>query len=75
MRHRFNLGQLVCAAGSRFPDRTNGVYEIVRLLPERNGEFAYRIRETSGSGERAVGESEIRSADGETPRSEQPISL
>ena len=60
MNHKFAIGQLVQAAGARFADRTHGVYEIVRLMPESNGEVAYRIRNTDNGGQRAAGESEIR---------------
>lgn len=61
MSHKFSLGQLVHPAGTRFVDRTDGVYEIVRLMPEAtNGEFGYRIRHTTSGTQRAVGESEIR---------------
>ncbi|MCG7393102.1 hypothetical protein MHY87_09310 [Microvirga sp. ACRRW] len=61
MSHKFSLGQLVHSAGTRFADRTDGVYEIVRLMPEAtNGELGYRIRHTTSGAQRAVGESEIR---------------
>jgi hypothetical protein len=60
MSHKFAIGQLVQAAGTRFADRTEGVYEIVRLMPESNGEFAYRIRNTGSGSQRAATESEIR---------------
>jgi hypothetical protein len=61
MSHKFSLGQLVHSAGMRFADRTDGVYEIIRLMPEAtNGEFGYRIRHTTSGTQRAVGESEIR---------------
>lgn len=61
MSHKFSLGQLVHSAGQRFADRTDGVYEVVRLMPEStNGEFGYRIQHTTSGAQRAVGESEIR---------------
>lgn len=61
MSHKFSLGQLVHPAGTRFIDRTDGIYEIVRLMPEAtNGEVGYRIRHTTSGAQRAVGESEIR---------------
>jgi hypothetical protein len=61
MSHKFSLGQLVHSAGTRFADRTDGIYEIVRLMPESsNGELGYRIRHTTSGTQRAVGESEIR---------------
>ncbi|MET0427721.1 MAG: hypothetical protein ABW026_04410 [Microvirga sp.] len=60
MTHKFAIGQLVQAAGTRFADRTDGIYEIVRQMPESNGEFAYRIRNTDSGAQRAATESEIR---------------
>jgi hypothetical protein len=66
MSHKYSLGQLVHSAGSRFADRTDGVYEIIRLMPEStNGEFGYRIKHTTSGTQRAVGESEIRAVSAE----------
>lgn len=59
MSHRYSLGQLVHAS-ARFADRTDGVYEVIRLMPESGGEFGYRIKHTVSGAQRAVGESEIR---------------
>lgn len=68
MSHKFTLGQLVHSAGTRFVHQADGVYEIVRLMPEApNGELGYRIRHTTSGTQRAVGESEIRAA-AEKPR-------
>ena len=62
MSHKYRLRQLVRLArpGSRDAlASTNGIYEVVRLMPaDQVGEFSYRVR-SSGSGERAVRESEI----------------
>ncbi len=60
MSHKFSVGQLVHAAGTHFADRTSGVYEVIRLMPESNGEFGYRIKNTASGTERAAGESQIR---------------
>jgi hypothetical protein len=65
MGHKYSIGQLVHAAGARFADRTDGVHEIIRLMPESSGEFGYRIKNTTGGAQRAVGESEIRVFDAE----------
>jgi hypothetical protein len=61
MSHKYHIRQLVRL---RRPDlsenRTNpnGIYEVTRLMPaDETGEFSYRVK--SGSGERAVRESEI----------------
>jgi len=65
MSHKYSLGQLVHSAAARFADRTDGIYEIVRLMPESsNGEFGYRIRHTASGAQRAVAESEIRAVSG-----------
>jgi hypothetical protein len=72
MSHKFSLGQLVHSAGSRFADRTDGIYEIIRLMPEStNGEFGYRIRHTTSGTQRAVGETEIRAVSPEV----RPLSM
>ena len=60
MSHKYAVGQLVHTAGIRFADRTSGIYEIIRLMPESNGEFGYRIKDTANGTQRAAGESEIR---------------
>ena len=60
MSHKYSIGQLVHATGARFADRTDGVHEVVRLMPESSGEFGYQIKNTTGGAQRAVGESEIR---------------
>jgi hypothetical protein len=51
---------MVKLQASRFADRSGGrLYEVVRLLPESNGEFAYRIKGANEPTERAVVEHEI----------------
>ena len=68
MSHKFSVGQLVHSAATHFADRTSGIYEIVRLMPENsNGELGYRIRDTVSGAQRAVGESEIRAVDTKQP--------
>jgi hypothetical protein len=63
MSHKFKVRQIVRLRQPGYSDsRTSasGVYEVVRLMPaDQTGELSYRIR--SGTGERAVRESEIRS--------------
>ena len=63
MGHKYSVGQLVHAAGTHFADRTSGIYEVIRLMPESNGEFGYRIKHTASMTERAAGESQIRAVD------------
>ncbi len=52
MSYKYSFGQLVHAAGTHFADRTSGIYEVVRLMPENDGEFSYRIRNTASGAER-----------------------
>jgi hypothetical protein len=64
MTHKYRIGQMVKLLAGRFADRTGAarIYEIVRLLPEVNGEFGYRIKGANELNERAVGEHEITAA-------------
>ena len=64
MSHKYSFGQLVHAAGTHFADRTSGIYEVIRLMPESNGQFSYRIKNAASGTERAAGESQIRLTDG-----------
>jgi hypothetical protein len=63
MSHKYSVGQLVRAAGMQFADRTGGIYEVIRLMPESNGEYGYRIKNAAIGTERAAGESQIRAFD------------
>ena len=64
MSHKFKVRQMVRLNQPGFSDArssSGGVYEIVRLMPaDQSGELSYRVK--SGLNERAVRESEIRSA-------------
>ena len=61
--HKFRKGETVRLSPGRFPDRTRGgLYEIVRLLPEAEGEFQYRIKAAGTQTERMVREGEIQPA-------------
>lgn len=63
MSHKFKVRQNVRMTNQGYSDsRATGssVYEVVRLMPaDQTGELSYRIK--SGTVERAVRESEIRS--------------
>ena len=60
LRHKFRVGDSVRVSRGRFPDRSGaGIYEVVRLLPETEGEFQYRIKSAGASAERMVREGEI----------------
>jgi hypothetical protein len=62
MSHKYKVRQLVRLTRPGFSDSrasSNGIYEVTRLMPaDESGEVSYRIK-SSGSGERAVRESEI----------------
>jgi hypothetical protein len=62
MSHKYQVRQLVRLTRPGFSDSrasSNSIYEVTRLMPaDQSGEVSYRIK-SSGSGERAVRESEI----------------
>ncbi len=60
--HRYRIGQLVRLSSGNFPDRNSGSYKVLRLLPESQGEFHYRIKGVHNQTERAVRETEIAAA-------------
>ena len=60
--HKFKIGQSV-----RFEPNTwyyrnamPGSYEVRKQLPERNGEFEYRVKSSNEAHERVATESQIR---------------
>jgi hypothetical protein len=58
-KHKFPVGQKVEIAPQHgFSPR--GVFEVVRLLPPRDGEFEYRIKSADEPHERVVKESLLR---------------
>jgi hypothetical protein len=61
MPHKFNVGQTVQFQPSEgFPRTTaGGLYDVTRQLPERNGEFEYRVKSRNEPHERIVKESEL----------------
>jgi hypothetical protein len=56
--HKFRVGEIVRVSLSR--NVPGGSYEVIKQLPERSGEFEYRIRSTNEPHERVVRESELR---------------
>ena len=62
-RHRFSVGQHVTLVPAPF-DRTpqTGTFEIMALLPARDGERQYRVKHGREAFERMVGEGRLRSA-------------
>jgi hypothetical protein len=61
MSHRFKIGQAVEYRASR-GIYARGPYVVTAALPERDGEFEYRIRSTNEPYERTAKESELRGA-------------
>ncbi len=69
--HRFKAGQRVTlASGITSRRAASGGYVITRQLPERGGEFEYRIKSVSEPHERVARESELsrESPLGDAPR-------
>jgi hypothetical protein len=56
--HKFKIGQRVSFRLSR--DDLPATYVVTALLPERNGEFKYRVRRQGKSADLVVGESDLR---------------
>ena len=58
--HKFRAGQRVMlAANSANRRAASAAYVVTRRLPERGGEFEYRIKSTSEPHERVARESEL----------------
>ncbi len=59
--HKFRLGQRVTLTESALRhNAARGAYTIIKRLPERDGEFHYRIKSVSESHERVARQSELR---------------
>jgi hypothetical protein len=58
---KFHIGQLVEFRPNKSApiSSARGAYEITKLLPERDGEFQYRIRNAHEEHERVAAESEL----------------
>ena len=66
MPHKFAVGQIVHFRPVAWPiDAARGLYHVTMLLPERNGEFEYRIKHPKDP-ERIAEESELSAMD-DTP--------
>jgi hypothetical protein len=57
--HKFHVGQLVQPIASISRNVPGGSYEITKKLPERDGEFEYRIKSMNEPHERVARESEL----------------
>jgi hypothetical protein len=61
--HRFGIGNMVrVSATFRLPNAAAGTYRIVAQLPQRDGEFQYRIKSDREPYDRVVKEDELRFA-------------
>jgi hypothetical protein len=58
--HKFKIGQHLFPARSVGLNVPDGVYVIVKRLPERDGEFEYQIKNLAEPDERVVRESQLR---------------
>jgi hypothetical protein len=59
LTHKFKIGQIVYLKPFLTKNIPGGVYVITKRLPERNGEFEYRVRSGDELYERVVRESEL----------------
>ena len=57
--HKFHIGQTVFLIPSLHLNIPGGAYVVTRKLPERNGEFEYRVKSVDEPHERVVRESEL----------------
>ena len=62
MPHKFIIGQAVEYYSPRGLHAPPGIYVVTGKLPERAGEFEYRIKHTKELHERTAMESELRNA-------------
>jgi uncharacterized protein YjbK len=57
--HKFHIGETVQLTPSIRRKGSGGVYEVTKKLPERAGEYEYRIKSINEPHERVVRESEL----------------
>jgi hypothetical protein len=57
--HKFKIGQHLFPARSVGCNVPDGAYIVVKRLPERDGEFEYRIKNVASHDERVVRESRL----------------
>jgi hypothetical protein len=57
--YKFNIGQTVFLVRSFALNAPGGAYVITKQLPERNGEFEYRIKSATEPHQRVVRESQL----------------
>ena len=59
LSHKFHVGQLVQLIPSISRNVPGGSFEITKRLPERDGEYEYRIKSMNEPHERVARESEL----------------
>ena len=57
--HKFHLGQAVAYRAARGVYAASGAYVVTAKLPERDGQYEYRIRNLAEAHERKARESEL----------------
>ena len=57
--HKFHIGQTVSIKPAFSRNVPGGVYKVTAKLPERDGEFEYRIKNAAEPHERVARESEL----------------
>ncbi len=57
--HKFHIGQTVFLNPSQSQNLPGGAYIITKKLPERDGEFEYRVKSMDEPHERVVRESQL----------------
>ena len=58
--HKFHIGQTVFLDASLARNIPGGAYIVTKELPERDGEFEYRLKSINEPHERVVRESQLR---------------
>lgn len=58
--HMFQVGQTVFLDSSLSQNIPGGAYVVTKKLPERGGEFEYRVKSANERHERVVRESQLR---------------
>ena len=62
MPHKFTIGQTVHFRPAGHDRSAAGLYIVTKRLPEKDGEFQYRIKHSHEPHERTARESELRGA-------------
>jgi hypothetical protein len=59
MAHKFEVRDMVVLRPAVSRNVPGGLYEVIKVLPNRNGEREYRIKSANESHERVAQESEL----------------